>query len=235
MLIFNCSKAFAQFIEPKPCAGMPPLVQAPPSANPADDGELLRDESGNRPAHIQQWLVHGVRVRRQTCVLAMEEGSRHAMVLTGLKKGDVTSFFNQLIERLANTMAFAATDAGFSADFDTVLAQFMARHGELRFFQRPMRSAQTHLNEVAWQLDYRAAEIGRLPNGHAECANFDALVNDTPRRKATAKDYFFPAEEMLVDWLRSYAGLTPAGEARVREQIKANKRRRFAEQLGGGD
>ncbi|MDR3409348.1 MAG: hypothetical protein P4L87_00110 [Formivibrio sp.] len=72
MLIFNCSKAFAEFIEPKPKVGTTPLMVALPSANLADDAELLLDLSGKRPAHLQQWLVHMVRVRRKPCVLAME-------------------------------------------------------------------------------------------------------------------------------------------------------------------
>ena len=242
MLIFNCSKAFAEFIEPKLKAGTPPLVAAPPSANLADDAELILDNGGERPggerpAHLQQWLVHMVRVQRKPCVLAMEVKTRFAMLFTGLKKGDGVGFINLLVERLANEMAFAAEDVGMAVDVDVMVANFAARHGAFRFYLRTDRSTQSHLNDVAWHLQIQADEAGCLPEGHEECAMFDEFANEILRTTKGRKDYFVPAEEMLCDWLSSYGGLTPDGVARVRAQIRAQKRRfaqdRLAEMMAG--
>ena len=200
MLIFNCSRAFADFIEPKAKPGIAPLVAPPASPDPANDCVLLRTQAGEAPAHIQQWLVHLVRIRRKPCVLAMELDTRYAMVFSGLKKGDAAGFINQLIERLANEMAFAADDAGTPLDFDAAMARFLDRHREFRFFLRSHRSTQAHLKEVAWLLEHHSAEIGRLPEGHEECSVFDERANRMLRKTSSSKDYFVPAEKKLIEW-----------------------------------
>ncbi|SFN44527.1 hypothetical protein SAMN05660284_01504 [Formivibrio citricus] len=225
MLIFNCSKAFAEFIEPKSKEGTPRLVLAAPSPNLADDAELLRDNSGQKPAHLQQWVVHLVRIRRRACIFAMEADTRYAMVFTGLKKGDLKGFINQLIERLANEMAFAAGDLGMMVDFDAAMEKFLARHRDFRFFLRADRSVQAHLKDVVWHLQDQAEMAGELPEGHEECGMFDESANDILRSTKGRKDYFVPAEEMLCQWLTDYAGLTAQGESKLRAQIRANKRR----------
>ena len=231
MLIFNCSRAFAGFIEPKAKAGTSPVVVPPPSADLASDAELLRDHSGERVAHIQQWVVHLVRVRRQPCVIAMEAQTRYAMLFTGLRKGDVAGFINRLVERLANEMAFAAGDTGMASDLEVLMAEFLAQHGEFRFFQRPERSVQAHLNDVAWQLKEQVTTADDLPQGHEQCAVFDAFANRLLRSTRDKKDYFVPAEEMLVDWLSRYGGLTLQGETRLREVMLQALRAQLTQQI----
>ena len=70
MLIFNCSQAFAEFIEPKK-AGPVPLVGQAPSPHPSTDQPLLVDVDGQAPRHVQQWQVHFVRIQRKPCAVAM--------------------------------------------------------------------------------------------------------------------------------------------------------------------
>lgn len=224
MLIFNCSKAFAEFIEPKARPGIVPLVEPPPSTDPENDIALLRTSADEIPAHVQQWLVHLVRVRRKPCVLAMELNTRYAMLFTGLKKGDADAFINQLIERFANEMAFAAADAGPPRDVDTAMAKFMTNHSEFRFFSRAHRSAQAHLKEVAWLVEHHSAELGHLPEGHEECSMFDDRANRMLRKTSSSKDYFVPAEEMLIDWLRVCAGLGLNEVPRIRELFQRRNR-----------
>lgn len=216
MLIFNCSKAFAEFIDTKTGTGTPPLVTLPPSPDPTNDAELLTTGIGAESHDLQQWVLHLVQIRRQPCVVAMEVETRYAMLFTGLKKGDVTGFVNQFIERLANSQCFAARDLGMLIDFEAALSQFTTRHHKLRFFLRPHRSAQAHIKEVVWLLEQQFAKARELPVGHTECAAFDKRINDFLRKTATHRDYFVPAEEMLVTWLACYAGLTPAGEPHLR-------------------
>lgn len=231
MLIFNCSKAFAEFIEPKPKDGAPSLVQAPLSPNLADDAELLRNRAGQKPEHLQQWVVHLVRIRRKACIFAMEANTRYAMVFTGLKKGDLKGFINQLIERLVNEMTFTAGDLGMMVDFDDTMTQFLRRHGDFRFFLRPERSVQAHLKDVVWHLQDQAEMAGELPEGHEECGMFDEFANEILRSTKGQKGYFVPVEEMLCQWLTDYAGLTAQGESKLRAQIRENKRRDMQDRI----
>lgn len=227
MLIFNCSKAFAEFIEPSARSAQPVLVEAPPSSDPADDETLLRD--GELTGPLQQWCVHLVRRHRQPCVIAMELETRYAMLLTGLKPRDPEGFFTAFVERLAKAQHFAARDLGLETDFAAMLASFLACHRDFRFFLRPHRSAQCHIKEVVWMLENFIADTGALPLGHPVCAAFDARANDYLRKTGQHRDYFEPSTEMLVAWLRAHADLGGEGEARLREAIAQRDRRRFAE------
>lgn len=159
------------------------------------------------------------------------------MLFTGLKKSDGVGFINRLVERLANEMVFAAADVGMATDVDIMVANFAARREGFRFFLRTDRSTQSHLNDVVWQLKMEADEAGCPPEGHEECVMFDEYANEILRMTKVRKDNFVPAEEMLCDWLGSYDGLTPAGVARVRAQLREQKRRfaqdRMAEIMAG--
>lgn len=195
-----------------------------PSPDSDEDAATLRTGA----ARVQQWLVHLVRLHRKPCVLAMELRTRYAMVFTGLKKGDAAGFINALIERLADEMAFAADEAGMALHPQAPIARFLAHHPAFRFFLRTHRSAQAHLKEVVWQLKHFSDEAGRLPVGHEACATVDAVANRTPRKTSTLKDYFYPGEEMLVDWLITYAGVAPDRAALLAEISRGKRNGRCA-------
>jgi len=55
MLVLNCSRAFADFIEPNTKAGKPPLVLMPPAKAVGDDSLWLSDQNGQPPAALWQW------------------------------------------------------------------------------------------------------------------------------------------------------------------------------------
>jgi hypothetical protein len=228
VLIFNCSKAFAEFIEPKKAAPAP-LVGEAPSPHPSEDLPFLIDTDGQRPRHVQQWLVHLVRIRRRPCILAMDIATRYAMVFTGIARGDASAFINAFCTRLINEMAFAAQEVGMMADFEAMLTQFLERHTRFQFVLRMERSTLAHLKDAVWNFEYRCDEGGRLSEGHEECAVFDRQINDTLRHVKGQKDYFEPSTEMLCGWLRDFAGLTAQGETTVRARILERHRRSFTE------
>lgn len=231
MLIFNCSKTFAAYIDPKPKEGVPALVQLPPSPNLADDAELIRDLNGQKPAYLQQWVVHMVRIQRRACIFAMEANTRYSMVFIGLKKGDLKGFINQFVERLANEMTFIAGDLGMMVDFDDTMTKFLQRHRDFRFFLRPDRSVQAHLKDVVWHLQDQTEMAGELPEGHEECGMFDEFANEILRSTKGRKGYFVPVEEMLCEWLTDYSGLTAQGESKLRAKIRENKQRSMQDQI----
>ena len=221
MLIFNCSQAFAEFIEPKK-AGPTRLVGEAPSPHPSTDQPFLIDVDGEPPRHVQQWLVHFVRIQRKACAVAMDIDTRYAMVFSQLKKGDPEGFLNAFTTRLVNEMALATSELDLLGDFESMLARFLEQHQRFQFVRRMERSTQAHLKDAIWDFEYRCDEAGRLPDTHEESAMIDARINETPRHIKTRKDYFMPSTEMACHWLRQFAGLTTAGEAAVREKIRAS-------------
>ncbi len=221
MLVFNCSQAFAEFIEPKK-AGPVPLVGKAPSPHPSTDRPLLIDVDGEPPRHVQQWLVHFVRIMRKPCAVAMDIDTRYAMVFSHLKKGDPEGFLNAFTTRLVNEMALATSELQLLGDFESMLARFLEQHQRFQFVRRMERSTQAHLKEAVWHFEYRCLDNGGVFKTHEECALIDAQINGTLRHIKTRKDYFTPSTEMVCHWLRQFAGLTAAGETAVREKIRAS-------------
>ncbi len=226
MIVFNCSQAFAEFIEPKK-AGPVPLVSAPVAKHPAEDAPHLIDTDGEPPRHVEQWLVHCLRIQRKTCVLVMDIDTRYAMVFVGLRRGDPEGFLNAFATRLMNEMALAASEIGMLADFETALTAFLERHARFSFVKRSERSTLAHLTQAAWDVELFAEDADHLPESHEECAALDARLNDTPRQAKGRPGWFYAQQEMLCAWLRAYGGLTANGDASVRARMQAHRRGRL--------
>ena len=163
-----------------------------------------------------------MRIQRKPCAVAIDIDTRYAMVFSQVKKGDPEGFLNAFTTRLVNEMALATSELGLLGDFETMLARFLEQHQRFQFVRRMERSTQAHLKDAIWNFKYRCDEAGRLPDTHEESAMIDARINETPRHIKTRKDYFMPSTEMACHWLRQFAGLTTAGEAAVREKIRAS-------------
>ena len=225
MIVFNCSLAFAEFIEPKK-AGPAPLVCEAPSPHPSEDGPHLIDVDGEPARYVQQWLVHFVRIQRQPCAVAMDIETRYAMVFPHLKKGDPEGFINVFATRLMNEMVRSADGVEMIADFEAMLARFVEINERFLFVRRAERSTQSHLKEAVWDFEHDCHTNGRVPETHEDCAVIDARINQMLRSTKALRDYFIPEEEMLCAWLRTYGGLTSAGEATVRARWREDYRRR---------
>lgn len=232
MLVLNCSRAFADFIEPNATPGKAPLILMPPAKAVVDDSLWLRDQDGQPATSLWQWQLHMVVVRRQPCVLAMEMDTRFNMLFTDLRKGDIAELLKQLLERLLNLQLFAAGDMGLveDADLDGIIDCLFARHGDFRLVLRGNRSVQSHLNDVAYHLDREVDKRNGLPHGHERCAVFDDICNGMLRRSKSRPDWFFPAEEMLCYFMGQFAGWTPDRMVYLRERIKARRQQVWAEQ-----
>ena len=224
MLIFNCSQAFTEFIEPKK-AGPAPLVGEAPSPHPSEDLPFLIDADGQPPRDVQQWLVHLVRIRRKPCVVVMDIDTRYAMVFSHLKKGDPEGYLNAFTTRFVNEMVLAASEIGMLGDFEAMLTRFLERHQRFQFVRRMERSTQAHLKEAVWTFEYCCSEAGRVLETHEECTLVDARINQTLRTTKDRKGYFLANEEMLCAWLRANGGLTDAGAATVRTRLWEMMRR----------
>lgn len=84
------------------------------------------------------------------------------------------------------------------------------------------RSTQAHLKEAVWDFEDHCHEAGQVPATHEECAMIDGRINQMIRNTKTRKEYFVPSTETLCRWLAETGGLTAAGEAAVREKIRAS-------------
>ncbi|SHO57046.1 DUF6933 domain-containing protein [Vibrio quintilis] len=211
MLVFNCTKAAAEFFTvTRQGKKQSPLKPSPKSA--------IGDTQHNSQP-VSPWLVHATKVQRKNVLIAMHVPTRYAMVFTGLKKGDWTEFFNQCLERLFNNMQFfgEAFELCDEASFHTMFNQFLRLHPKLHFCQRGDRSVQSHLNDVVWHFEYRVHEAGCLPDGQEQCASFDEWVNSMIRSTKSHKDYFHPDEEMFLDWISQYGDLDESEEPLIRQ------------------
>ncbi|MBM5571112.1 MULTISPECIES: DUF6933 domain-containing protein [Deefgea] len=191
-----------------------------------------------KPAPIEQtawvWQLHAVKIDRKLVFIAMQADTRFAMVFWGIKKGDAESLLQLFFERLANHVFWLVEDAQAldeQAAFKMV-DQLLEACRSLAFHAGSDRSVQTHINEVARQCKYGFDAVGHLPDNREEAAGFDENMNQMPR-SVRGGSYFFPAQELLCNTLRDFAGFDAGKLSAVRQAVQEAKRRQGAEMLLG--
>lgn len=213
MLIFNCSEAASKFFS-RVHKGkkITPVDTKPPSPIIEDDELAGSDE---------QWLVHAITVQRKHVLFVIHVKTRYCMIFAEAKKADVESFFVRFTERWVNGLMIHALNHDLEKwlDPDLMLARIKQTCEDHQFFRRSHRSAQKHIDEIAWIFQDKAAATGCLPPDELAAMVFDEDMNDTPRNSKGAKDYYFPLEEMMLHWLRNYCFLDDV-------QLHAAKERR---------
>ena len=221
MIVFNCSHAFAQFIEAQPNASAVRLVGQPAAGD--DPSDVIVAGLDVAPDNIQTWYAHRAQVGEQSCALLMEAESGYTMVFVDAPSNDAPALLNAFATRLVNEMSFAAQNVGMLGDFEALCAEFVRVHSHFRFFEQISHEALAHLEESVRELGLWATAQA-LPTSHSECAGLDARLNDTPRSTQAHPAFVSPDEEMLCHWLKTYGGLTPAGEKAVRARAGELKR-----------
>ena len=191
MLVFNCTKAFATFID----SSKEPVVETPPTKSIAEDPSF-------RDGASMQWMVHVVNVKRKNCVVAMHVESRYAIVMVGVKKGDFTGFVDAFCHRLINEMYFLCSDAGLvDGEHASLVAEnFVDKHSDVQVYRRGDRSVQAHITDVAWYLEEEVKAMGDLPEGDDEAFEFGRTVNAVLGKTKGDTDYFYPFEVMQEAW-----------------------------------
>lgn len=222
MLVFNCTKAAADFFTvTRQGKKQSPLAKAPTATidDSQHDGQL-----------VSQWLVHAIKVQRKNAIIAMHVHTRYAMVFTGIKKGDWVKFFNQFVERLFNNMQIFGEEFELcdEASFHTMFDQFIRLHPKPIFCQRGDRSVQSHINDVAWQLDNRAYEMGYLPETLEDAVFFDEWMNSLIRSSKKQQGHIHPDEEMFLLWMGHYGDLDSSEEPLIRQYFQSLRRQMFS-------
>lgn len=217
MLIFNCTEAASKFFS-RVHKGktITPVDTKPPSSVIEDDELNGADE---------QWLVHAITVQRKHVLLVLHIKSRYCVILADAKKADVEGFVEWFKERWREGLIRDAINHDLMQWIDAgMMTDRIELSREHRFYRRGHRSAQKHIEQIAWFFEDCAAEWGCLPQGERAAIGFDAQMNSQIRNAKERKDYFRPDEEMLAHWLRQYCGVEKPGVQAALERRRETER-----------
>ena len=127
-----------------------------------------------------QWYAHRVHVLRRKCVIVMERESRYAILFNGLTRPDFARFPELLRGRLFRevlSICHLQNDqaARLAALVDMVTDPVEVMPGN-------DRSVQSHINQVVFEFDWMAQEIGALPeskirNSTSDCVSIKHHAN----------------------------------------------------------
>jgi hypothetical protein len=213
MWVFNCTKAAVELFtttvkgEKRTCVETPPYKTITESIEQTKDGVVFPNRLGLTDGYDTdwQWLVHCVSVKRQKYLLVMDYNTRYCMTMLAPKKGDVASFINDFEGHLyLNIMGITAPH---NMDVKEVAESLEACH-ELGngavFYQRNDRSAQAHINDVSWRVERHCYEDFMLEE-EEDLLDFNLFTGEIPRRVKGHKDYFYPVQAFLLQWLNAFA------------------------------
>lgn len=213
MWVFNCTKAAVELFtttvkgEKRTCVETPPHKTITEAIEQAKDGVVFPNRLGLTDAYDTDWhwLVHCVSVKRQKYLLVMDYNTRYCMTMLAPKKGDVASFINDFEGHLyLNIMGITAPH---NMDVKEVAESLEACH-ELGngavFYLRNDRSAQAHINDVSWHVQRHCYEDFMLEE-EEDLLGFNLFTGEIPRRAKGHKDYFYPVQAFLLQWLNAFA------------------------------
>ncbi|MGF6166827.1 hypothetical protein M2426_000400 [Pseudomonas moraviensis] len=217
MLIFNCTEAASKFFSRVHKGKTITPVDTKPPASVIEDDELEGAD--------EQWLVHAITVQRKHVLLVLHIKTRYCVILADAKKADVEGFVEWFKERWREGLIRDAINHDLMQWIDAgMMTDRIELSREHRFYRRGHRSAQKHIEQIAWFFEDCAAEWGCLPQGERAAIGFDAQMNSQIRNAKERKDYFRPDEEMLAHWLRQYCGVEKPGVQAALERRREAER-----------
>ncbi|MFT6985643.1 MAG: hypothetical protein ACJAT7_001458 [Psychromonas sp.] len=205
MLVFNCTKAASDFftctknkVKHSPIKQHPHKTIAESVANPFYPDDLTDTEQLAMPWH---WVVHCITLKRKKVLIVMDYHSRFSICFYAGKKGDELDFLNTFELHLMTNFNCLASLAGISSEEVEVAADiYNASYLTCEFYQRGDRSVQAHINDVAWHLE-RCVYDDAFDFHPQSCLEFNQFTGKTLRKTKGQKDYFYPSEEFVANWL----------------------------------
>lgn len=204
MLVFNCTKAAAEFFtvtrQGKKCSDLEPAPHktiAESVETPVFPEDIDPQENGR---FQWQWVVHCVSIKRKKYLMVMDYQSRFCITLLAGKKGDIYDFLNTFEPMLKACFHSAASEQGTD---ETEIAHCLDHYDRevksCAFHARSDRSVQAHLNDVLWHLERHCYEDGMLLDD-VDLLGFNLFANQFPRNSKHKKSSFFPNEELVMQW-----------------------------------
>jgi len=204
MLVFNCTKAAADFftvtrqgkkiscIEPAPHKTIAESITSPVFPDDVDS-----EENGG---FQWQWVVHCVSIKRQKYLLVMDVHSRVCITMLAGKKGDQYAFLNTFESIFKSTFRCIAQERGLdSVEIELCVEEYDNKVYTCAFHARSDRSVQAHINDVTWHLEHHCYEDGMLLED-IDLLNFNLNIGEFPRNAKGRKEHFFPNPTLISFW-----------------------------------
>ena len=214
MLVFNCTKAAAEFftvtrqgkkvscLEPAPHKTISESVVTPVFPDDVDPQE--------NNGFQWQWVVHCVSIKRKKYLLVMDYHCRYCVMFPAGKKGDEIEFLNSFETLLKANFRYWVDKKGIEkakmdqAEATKYIEQYDASINTCIFHQRGDRSVQAHNKEVVWHLQTLVERQGHISE-RLDCLLFSVAVAAILRKRAGEKDYF-TADNVFFDyWLTTFS------------------------------
>lgn len=221
MLIFNCTKAAADFFTTTRKGNKVSPMSPIPKIG-------LTEEPIKHDHQRWHWMIHVTKFGHRNTLLAIDTDSRFCMVFWGLRKGNFQNFLEQFHERLSlHIVAVINMGGQDETTLEASMQTFLENHHEYAFVQRGDRSVQGHINDIFLSYQYEQYQWEHDVPTEEELFISDLRLNDTPRKRKQDKDYIFPAQEMLRGWLSRYANLSEQTiEHAINQYQQANRQLR---------
>jgi hypothetical protein len=204
MLVFNCTKAAAEFftvtrqgqkysdLEPAPHKTISESIETPVFPNGVD---------ADRNGQFQwQWVLHCISIKRKKYLMAMDYQSRFCITVLAGKKGDIYQFLNTFDPMLKACFHSSANQSSVDdVEIEGCIDHYDREVNDCAFHPRSDRSVQAHINDVLWHLERHCYEDGMLLE-NVDLLGFNLFANQFPRKSKHRKAYFFPTEEFVKHW-----------------------------------
>ncbi|NLR75655.1 DUF6933 domain-containing protein [Leeia aquatica] len=177
-----------------------------------------------------RWQLHAATVSRRTVFILMEQHSRFAVALWGIRKGDYAALLQQFWQRIANHLLWLNDDVGglTESEADAALAECASQHRQTVFLHGGDRSVQQHLNQALAEV--RLALSGETPplEDLLAAAQLDDYLNRGFRQVGRQAAAFVPADAFYLHWLRHAARLDDAALEAVQHRQQALRQAHYA-------
>lgn len=151
-------------------------------------GRLL-PEAGGAGGGLHAWHANLYRFCRCKSVLLVNDDTRFALFLPGLRKPDFQDFetvFRASLKRELLRFGISKGD----------VARVLLTLGPLALGPTHSRSVLATMNDMARNLEFQAQRVGRLPEDDQELDWVSRFINEAPYSTKERRSYFVPADEM---------------------------------------
>jgi len=141
-------------------------------------------------------------------MIAIEKYSHWVHVIHNVAKGDVNEFCRRLHERLINGIATMIAHAKVTeALMEKSILSYFSANSDMLFVYKNDKVFNMHSAQVA-RIYIDSIDESGFPADEQDALLFDMHQNAVIRQAKPSGDYFFPAEAMLVKYLRHYTRMT---------------------------